>query len=123
MQCKRVALFGVRQQFRAAVVQQHDVKFLRAVGFARLSRSAIKRVVAGDGLPGARGGQHRQEQGEVGKSGQNFFNSDKGHVNFRQRSGQPGVAFIFRDGNHAGLGDGEVRAADAHVRLAIFSAA
>ncbi len=120
---QRVTLFGVRQQFRAAVVQQHDVKLLRAVGFARLSRPAIKRVVAGDGLPRARRRQHGQEQGEVGKSGQNLFNPDNRHVHFRQRSGQPGIAFIFRDGNHARFGDGKVRAADAHVRLdSIFGA-
>ena len=81
---ERIALFGIRQQFRAAVVQQYDVKFFRAVGFARLAWAAVKCIVAGDGLSRARRGQHWQKQRQVGKFGQDFFNSDKRNVNFRQ---------------------------------------
>ena len=33
----------------------------------------------------------------------------------RQRGREPGVAFVFRDGNHAGLRDGKVRAGDPHI--------
>ena len=43
-------------------------------------------------------------------------------VDLRQRRGEPRVAFVFRDGNHAGLGDGEIRAGDADVRSDVFSA-
>ena len=35
---ERVALFGVGEQFRAAVVEQDDVKLLRAVDFAGCNR-------------------------------------------------------------------------------------
>lgn len=45
VQC--VPLFGVGVQPRAAVVHQDDVKFLRSIGFSRLTRAAVKRVVAG----------------------------------------------------------------------------
>ncbi len=60
-----VTLFSVRQQTGAAVVQQHDVKFLRAVGFTASARAGDKRVVACQRLTGAARGQHRPEQREV----------------------------------------------------------
>src|SRR5271156_254356 len=50
---ERVALLGVGQQLRAAIVEQDDVKLLRAVAFAGLARTAVKRVVTGEGLPSA----------------------------------------------------------------------
>ena len=37
---ERVALLGVRQQFRAAIVQQDHMPFLGTVGFAGLARAA-----------------------------------------------------------------------------------
>src|SRR6266540_2517668 len=37
---QRIALLGVRQQLRAAVIEQHHVIFLGAIEFARLTRTA-----------------------------------------------------------------------------------
>src|SRR5580658_4585735 len=42
---ERVALFGVGQKFRAAIVEQDNMKLFRAVALARLARPAVKRVV------------------------------------------------------------------------------
>ena len=117
---QRVALLGVGEQFRAAVVEQHDVKFLRAVGFAGLARAAIHRVVTRQRLAGAGGGEHRQKQREVFKPRQNFLDAEQRDHRLRQRGGEARVAFVFRDGNHAGLGDGEIRAGDADVGREVF---
>jgi len=40
----------------------------------------------------------------------------------RQRGGKSRVTFVFGDGNHAGLGNGEIRAGDADVRREKFFA-
>ena len=46
---------------------------------------------------------------------QNFFDADQRNHRLRQRGGEARVALVFRDGNHAGLGDGKIRAGDADV--------
>src|SRR5665213_2988123 len=62
---ERVALLGVGEQFRALIVEQHDVPFLRAVAFAGLARAAIHRVVTRQWLARSRRREHRQKQREV----------------------------------------------------------
>ncbi len=117
---ERVALFGVGQQRRAVVVEQDDVELLRAVRFARLARAAVHRVVAADQLPGTHRRQHRQEQGKVFQARHHFLDAEQRDHGLRQRGGEPGVALVLGDGDHAGLRDGEVRAGDAHVRLEVL---
>ncbi len=45
--------FGVGQQAAAAVIEQHNVKLFRAVGFAQAPGAAGERAVRGDRLPRA----------------------------------------------------------------------
>src|SRR5207237_6102545 len=47
---KRVALFGVGEELGAAVVEQYHVIVLRAIGFAGLTRPAVKGGVTRHGL-------------------------------------------------------------------------
>ena len=117
---ERVALLGVRQQFRAVIVQQHDVTFFRAVGFAGLARAAIQRVVAGHGWPAPAVASIGRNSARSSSLGKTFSMPSRATCIFGQRGGQAGIAFVFRDGNHAGLGDGEICAGDAHVGLAVF---
>ena len=107
---KGIALLGVREQVRSLVVQQHQMEFLRPVGFARLARAAIERVVARQRLSGARGGKHRQEERQIFKLRKDFLDAHQRDVHLGQRAGQPGVSFVFGDGNHSGFGDREIRA-------------
>src|ERR1035438_3464065 len=64
---KRVALLGVGEEFRAMIVEQDDVPFLRAVAFAGLARAGIHRVVARHRLAGAHRREHWQEQPQMSK--------------------------------------------------------
>ena len=117
---QRVALFRVRQQFRAPVVQQHHVPFLRAVRLARLARTGIHRVVAGHRLarPGRR--EHRQKQRQIAEARQHFLDAQQRDHRLRQRGGEPCVALVLRDRDHPGLGDGKVRPREAHIRRDIL---
>src|SRR5256885_16752119 len=45
-----VALLGIREQFRATIIQEHDMILFRSVGLAWLPRPPIKRVVTGERL-------------------------------------------------------------------------
>ena len=74
---ERVALLGVGQELGAAVVEQDDVVFLRAVAFAGLARAAVHGIVAGHGLAGAGGGEHRQEKREVGELRQDLLDAQQ----------------------------------------------
>src|SRR5205814_3723447 len=107
---KRVALFGVGEKLGAAVVEQYHVIVLRAIGFAGLTRPAVEGVVTRHGLSRAGGGEHRQEQGKVSEARQYLFDAEQRDHRPGQRGGEPGVAFVFGDGDHARLGNGEVRA-------------
>ena len=79
-----VALFGIGQQFGAAVIEQDDVELLRAVAFTRLARAAVHGVVAGHGLAGAGGCQHWKKQSEILKTGQQLLDPDNRNMNPRQ---------------------------------------
>src|SRR5258707_953271 len=74
---QRIALLGIGQEFRAPIIEQNDVIFLRAIGFAGLSRAAIKRIVTGYRLAGARRREHGKKKREVLKARQNFFNAEQ----------------------------------------------
>ena len=111
---------AIGEELGAGIVEQDDVEFLRAVAFAGLARAAVHGVVAGKGLAGAGGGEHRQEEREVGELRHDFLDAHERDQRLRQRGGEARVALVFRDGDHAGLGDGEIRAGDAHVRGDIF---
>ena len=117
-----VALFRISEQLGAAVVEQHDVVFLRTVAFARLARTAVHRVVAGEGLAGTGGREHRQEERQVLQLRQHLLDADQRDQRLRQRGGEAGVALVLRYGDHARLGDGEVRAGDAHIGRDVFPA-
>src|SRR5436190_13731827 len=57
---KRVALLGVGEQLGPMIIQQDDMILFWSVGLTRLTRAAIERVVTGERLAGAGGGQHRE---------------------------------------------------------------
>ena len=70
-----IALFGVGEEVRSLIVQQHNVKLLRAVGFAWLARTAVKRVIARQRLSGACSGEHGQEECEILELRKDFLDS------------------------------------------------
>ncbi len=70
------------------------MELLGAVDFAGLARAAVERVVAGERLPGARGGEHGQEKREVLEARQDFLDAHDGDVDFRQGAGEARVAFV-----------------------------
>jgi len=60
-----VALFGIGEQFGAAIIEKDDVKFFGACEFVRSARAADQSVVASDGLARAGCGEHRPKQREI----------------------------------------------------------
>src|ERR1039458_182605 len=60
MEC--VALLGVGEEFRAMIVEQDNVPFLRAVALAGLAWAGIHRVVTRHRLAGAHRREHRQKE-------------------------------------------------------------
>ena len=103
-------------------VQQDDVELLRTIRLTGLPGAVVHGVVAGQRLARAGGAEQRQEQRQVFHFGQNLFDSHEGDVHLRQSAGQPGVALVFRDGDHPGFRHGEIRSADADVSRNIFVA-
>ena len=69
---ERVALFGVGEQFRAMIVEQDDVEFLRAITFTGLARAAKQCIVTRQRLAGPRGREHRQKQRQIFQPRQTF---------------------------------------------------
>ena len=115
-------LLGVSQKLRAAVIEQNNVKFLRSIWLTGLTRAAQQGVVTGQRLASPGRGEHRKKKREIREFRQDFLNADDRDVNLGQGGGKPGVAFVFRDGNHARFRDGEIGPADTDVGLAVFQA-
>src|SRR5579862_8183326 len=109
-----VALLGVSKQFAAAVVEQHDVKFLRPIWFIRLARPTNQRVVAGHRLPSARSREYRPKNCQVLEARDNLFNSRNGHVNARKGRSQVSIAFVGGNGDHSCIGNQKIGSADSH---------
>lgn len=94
--------------------------FFRSIDFTGLLGAAVEGVVTGHGLARTCRGEHGEEEREVFHLWQNLFDAQQGDHRLGQGGSEAGVAFVFRERDHARLGDGEVRACDADVRLDVF---
>ncbi len=106
---------GIGEQRGAAVIDQHDVELLRAVGLNGRTRTANQGAVGGDGLAGAGGCEHGPQDGEIAHAGNDFLNAGDDDVNARNAGGEASIAFVGGDGNHAAVGNQEISAGDAHL--------
>ena len=104
------------QHARAAVIDQHDVHFLGAVGVARTLRPAMERRVLGQF--GTRRGAHQQPQHREGMRGGRHQLLDPGRhdVHPGRGRGELGVALVGDRADRTGVGDQEVGAGDARPR-------
>ena len=110
-----VALFGVGQDPRPGIIQQHQVELLRTVAFALLPGSGVKRIITGHRLAGAGGRQHRQQDREVVEMVHDLLDARKRDMDAGQGGRQARVAFVLGDRDLAGLGDEEVGSRDPDV--------
>ena len=107
----------VGQQFRPAIVHQHQVKLLRAVLVGGAARAADHTDVAGQTLAGGGAGQQPQKQGQVLQRRDDLFHPGDADVDSGGRGAQAAVAFVGNDNQRSGLGHQEICAADSQVRL------
>ena len=101
---EHVAVRGVGQPFRTAVIDQNDVN-----PFPR-GRTAVERGVARDGLSGARTRQQARENRQRLHVGDHLLDSHDGDMQVGERGAQIGVALVGADGQSPRGGHGEVDA-------------
>jgi hypothetical protein len=92
-----IPLLGIGQQQGSLIVQQHDMEFLRPVGFIRFPRPAIQGVVTRDRLARAHHRQHRQKEREILEARQHLLDADQRDHRPGQRRRQPRVALVLGD--------------------------
>ena len=103
----------VGERAGAAVVEQDDVHLLRAVA-GRHARPG--RGVGVHPLPRRRARQQPQHRVEVGPGGDDLLDADDADQHVGQGQAHPPVALGLHDDERAGVGDGEVGAADRDLR-------
>ena len=119
---KRLALLGIAQQLGSAVVEQHHVKLVRAVDFARAPRSGEKRRVHRERLAGGAASQQVQKHGQILRARNHLFDARDGDVDLRRRTRQTRVAFVLHHHHRARIRHQEIRARDADIGLQKFLA-
>src|SRR6185312_463750 len=112
-------VFFVRENFRAAIVEQDNVEFFGAVVGRNARPDGVVRVHA---LAGRGAGKQLQKDFKVGKFWDDFFDADEADENLRQGEAHSSVALGFDHADGAGFGDGEVRAANADFNAKKFFA-
>ena len=100
----------VGERGRPPVVQQHQVELLRAVARGHPGPHGGVRVHP---LGRRRPGQQLQEHAEVPPGRDHLLDAHDRDQGLRQGQAHPAVALGLHHGQRAGLGDGEVDAADA----------
>ena len=106
----------------AAVVQQHEVHFLRAVQLIGTARAGNHVEIGGDVLADGAARQQAVQRRDVGQFGDHFFNAGNGDVHGRHGGGQAAVALVFHQAQRAGFGHGKVHAAQADIGGAVHVA-
>ena len=114
-----VALFGIGQNRRAGVIEEHQMHLLRPVALPRPGRSGIERVVTGQRLAGAGGGEHRQEHGQIVEMLHHLLDARQRNMHARQGGGEPGIPLVLRDRDLPRLGNKEIGPGDPHVGIDI----
>src|SRR6185437_13388386 len=109
---ERIARFFVRENRRAAVIKQHNVKLARAVAG---HGAGPNRIVWIHALAGCRTGQQLQKNFQILKRWDDLFNSNQANQHFRKRNTHTPVAFRFDDADGSRLCDREIRAADSDL--------
>ena len=106
---QRLAAHLVGEHRRPPVVEQHEVELLRAVAGGD---PGPERGVGVHPLAGGAAGEQLQEHLEVAPGGHHLLDAHDRDQRLRQGQAHPAVALALDDGERAGLGDGEVGAAD-----------
>src|ERR687894_732235 len=104
----------VRQHVRPAVVEQDEVELLWSVP---LGDAGPERRVRVHPLCGRGAGEELHKDLEVLPLGHDLLYAHQRDEDGRQRRAHPAVALGLDDGDRPGLGDGEVRPADADLRV------
>ena len=103
----------VGERAGAAVVEEYDVHLLRTVAGRH---PAPRGGVGVHPLAGRGARQQPQEHVEVGERGHDLLDADDGDEHVGQGQAHPPVALRLDHDERAGLGHGEVRAGDRHLR-------
>ncbi len=106
-----------RQHARPAVVQEDQVELLGPVALARPPRAGDKRRIHTKRLPRRPAGQELEEHRQVDQPRDHLLHAHQRDVDAGAGGGEPAVALVGHEHDRPRLGDGEVGAGDAHVRL------
>src|SRR5579871_4716136 len=82
------------EDFRAAVIENDEVKFLRAVQFTGSALASQNRRVDGKRLARRAAGEELQENGQILQAGDNLFHPHDGDMHARASRGEPAVTFV-----------------------------
>ena len=106
----------------AAVVQQDQVHFFRAVQLARLAWPADQVEIGGHRLPGGRTRQQAVERGHMFELLHHLFNAGDRNVNLGHRGAHAPIAFVLHQAQGAGFGDAKVHTREANVGVGKLAA-
>ena len=95
---------------RAAIVQQHQVHFLRPVQLARAARAGDEVEVGGDVQADRAAREQAVQRHDVGEFRHDFFYARNRNMHGWHGGAQAAIAFVFNQTQRAGLGDGEIHA-------------
>ena len=107
---------------RAAVVDQHQMHFLRSVLLALAARAGDHVEVGGDRLAGGRARQQAVQRHHVFELLDHLLDAGDRDMHVRHRRAHAAVAFVLDQAQATGFGDGEVHAGEADVGIHEFFA-
>ncbi len=104
------------EHIRAAVIDQHDVIGVRAIGIAFAARPGGEGGVGRNFLTRRRAGKQPDDRRRVFKRRYDLLDTGDYDMRARQKLREIAVSLIGDDHRTAGLRDQEIRARDTHVR-------
>src|SRR5690606_29603718 len=117
-----LALFFLSEECGSSVIQQNDIHFVRPVRFVFLPGATNNTVVYRQALPGSMRCQQGPEEIKIGQRRDDFFNADDSNMYLGERGGEPGITFVFSNGDTARIGNEKITPCNADVRLNVTGA-
>ena len=114
---EHVLKLGITEQLGAAIVHDDDVNLFGSVLFERTFRSGDDVEVGGELLPRGASREQVRHDLEIAPGGNDALHAHQHDVRIGERGHHAPVAFVGEEHHAARLGDGEVAAGDADLRL------
>jgi hypothetical protein len=92
---ERFALLRISQEFRSAIVEQHQIKLVGSIDLARAAGTAQKRCIDRERLSGSTASKQFQKHSQILRARNQLFETGYGDVDFRRRRSEPCISFVL----------------------------